>query len=128
MMAGEFVFNMANRRMISKSISTSRKLAKASAYSSLLFTWLIPHCDDSGNMDAEPAIVRGTVMPLRPESIEDTEKALLELELLGLVKMYQINEEKFLHINKWEDHQTLRTDRLDLRFPKPNFTNEAKKK
>jgi hypothetical protein len=55
---------MANRRMISKSISTSRKLSRVSYLAALLFTWIIPHADDGGNMDEDWQIVAATVVPL----------------------------------------------------------------
>jgi hypothetical protein len=113
---------MANRRMISKSISISKTLAKASDSAALLYTWLIPHCDDGGNMDADPLAVKGIVVPMRPVSVDDVANDLSELEQLGAISFYEaVNGgseiERFLHINKFERHQTLRTDRLDKRFP-----------
>ena len=104
--------------MISKSISTSKKLAKVSEGAALLFTWLIPHCDDGGNMDADPMAVKAIVMPMLPVGMPEVTERLTELEKASLVTFYAgKEEERFLHINLWERHQTLRNDRMDIRFP-----------
>lgn len=108
---------MANRRMLSKSISTSRRLTRVEVLDALIFTWTIPHCDDGGNMDADPSIVRGTVCPMLSITVEEVQASLERLASVGLISIYEANGEKFMHIDKWEKHQTLRTDRLDLRFP-----------
>lgn len=108
---------MANRRMISKSISISKRLAKVSDGSALLYTWLIPHCDDNGNMDGDTLAVKGTVVPMRPVSIDEVDEQLKELASVEAILFYEHNGERYLHIDKFEDHQTLRGDRPDLRFP-----------
>ena len=108
---------MANRRMISKSISTSKKLSTVSTLSALLFTWLVPHCDDNGNMDGDPKVVKGIVLPLRSETVEDVAAAINELKSVKLADVYKVAGEQFIHINQWNMHQTLRGDRPDIRFP-----------
>jgi hypothetical protein len=75
--------------MISKSISTSTKLAEVGTFARLLFTWIIPHCDDLGHLDATPKIVKGIVVPLCDETVEDVSRALDELEKVGLIVRYQ---------------------------------------
>lgn len=122
--------------MISKSISTSKKLSRVSTFSALLFTWLIPHCDDGGNMDAEPFAVKGVVLPMRPETVEQVAESLTELEKIGLITIYSTTNgqptvnhgatsegERFLHIDKWDEHQTLRLDRPDFHYPEYVATN-----
>ncbi|MDD5110898.1 MAG: hypothetical protein PHI63_06860 [Patescibacteria group bacterium] len=108
---------MANRRMISKSISTSTKLSGVSDFAALLFTWLQPHCDDNGNMDANPIVVRGLVVPMRKQTVEEVEAAMTELEEVKLITRYSIDGTKYLHVEKFEKHQTLRGDRIDIRYP-----------
>jgi len=97
--------------MISKSISTSKKLSALSTLEALLFTWIIPHCDDYGRMDGNAKIVKGIVMPLRDESVEEIEKSLKELAKKQLIERYSIEDEEYIQIVKWEDHQTFKTDR-----------------
>jgi len=110
--------------MISKSISTSKKLSALSTFEALLFTWIIPHCDDYGRMDGNAKIVKGIVMPLRDEPVEDVEKALKELTKKQLIERYTIEDEEYLQIEKWEDHQTFKTDRNRVAKypPNPNGT------
>lgn len=108
---------MAQRRMISKSISTSRKLAVATPFTALLFTWLVPHCDDGGNMNRDAHTVKMKVVPGRPETIPEVEEALKEMEKLALIDIYEEDGEQYLHIIHWGDHQTLRLDRATWEFP-----------
>lgn len=97
--------------MLSKSISTSTKLADVKTFSALIFTWLIPHCDDHGHMDGSARLVKGIVVPLREETVADVEEALKELEKVGLVTRYEVEGKQYLEIEKWKDHQTLKNDR-----------------
>lgn len=107
--------------MISKSISTSTKLTEVSLFAKLLFTWLIPHCDDAGHMDANPKIIKGIVVPLCDETWEDVDKALKELEKATLIEFYESDGRPYLEIIKWDEHQTFKNDRpLTLKFPARN--------
>lgn len=106
--------------MLSKSISTSTKLAEVSTFAKLLFTWLIPHCDDYGHMDGTARLVKGIVVPLCDESVEQVETALQELEKVGAIKRYEIEGRKYMQIEKWGEHQTLKNDRpLHIIYPLP---------
>lgn len=97
--------------MLSKSVSTSTKLAEVSNFAKLLFTWIIPHCDDFGHIDAKPKIVKGIVVPLCDETIDQVAGALTELESNGLIETYESDGRKYLEIIKWEEHQTFKNDR-----------------
>lgn len=108
---------MAQRRMISRSISVSRKLAKVRPFTALVFTWLIPHCDDGGNMAGDPETVKALVVPARPETVNDVKEAIDEMVEIGLVALYKSDGEEYLHINQWENHQTLRLDRATWLYP-----------
>lgn len=115
--------------MISKSISTSTKLAEVSHFAKVIFTWTIPHCDDYGHMDGNARLVKGIVVPLCEESPEDVEKALKELEKHGLIERYEIDGRQYIEILKWDDHQTLKTDRpLNVRYPLPSTWKPLGKK
>ena len=111
---------MAQRRMISKSISTSTRLSEVSTFAALLFTWIIPHCDDYGHLDANPKIVKAIVVPLRDETAEDVAAALKDLVKHGLLTTYEADGRPYLEIVKWDDHQTFKTDRpLNQQAPLP---------
>lgn len=113
---------MANGRMLKKSISQSEKLSTVSDFAALLYTWTIPHCDDGGNMDANPLVLRGVSVPMRDKSVQDISSAREELIKAGLWVIYSPKQgfgegKEFLHVNDFERHQTLRGDRPDFRFP-----------
>lgn len=109
---------MANRRMLSKSISTSKKMAHVSDGAAVLYLCTIPHCDDNGNMDADPLAVKGIVVPMRPVTVPEVEAQIQELTAVKLVVLYKgKGDETFLHIVNWEKFQTLRKDVIDVRYP-----------
>lgn len=110
--------------MISKSISVSSKLAQVSPFAALLFTWIQPHCDDGGNMPGDPFTVKGLVVPVRPETITEVKRALNEIEKIGLIKVYEIDGSKYLHVVNFEKHQTLRKDRTTWLYPDERHDSE----
>lgn len=116
---------MAQRRMISKSISVSRKLAKVKPFTALVFTWLIPHCDDGGNMAGDPETVKALVIPARPETVGQTEIAIEELKEIGLIDPYEADGESYIHIMQWSSHQTLRLDRATWQYPRYSKDNQS---
>lgn len=97
--------------MISKSISTSTRLSEVSEFAQLLFTWIIPHCDDYGHLDANPKIVKAIVLPLSERTVEDVKMALEEIQEKRLIKVYESDGRKYIEVEKWNDHQTLKSDR-----------------
>jgi hypothetical protein len=111
--------------MLSRSISDSKKLNRVSDSAALLFSWLIPHCDDGGNMDGDADSIKSVVFPRRIYTFEYVENLLTELENNHLITFYEIKNndgitERYVHVNQFEKHQTLRGDRPDYRFPEPN--------
>lgn len=102
---------MANRRMLSKSISTSVQVNKLSIKAKLLFTWMIPHADDDGRMKGEAEHIMGIVVPLLRWTIKEIQTYLLDIEKAGLIHIWQDNGEQLLHFPKWKSHQTLQNDR-----------------
>ena len=107
---------MARGRIISKSISHSEKLALLyevdnglAEFACLLFTWLIPHTDDHGQISASPLSVKMEVMTNSPRSILDVKNAL---SLLAVVKLIELHKtEPILRIVNFDSFQTFRGDR-----------------
>lgn len=102
---------MANvrARMISWTISRDARIARLScAYAKLLYTWMIPQCDNMGRMVGEPHEVRAAVFP-RESSIadEDVGKWLSEMAELGLICWYQNEGMRYVSMTGWENHQRL---------------------
>ena len=100
-------------KLLAANVSRSRKLAELSSDSvRLLWTWLLPHCDEYGNFYGEPDLVRGTVVPrLKHWDDEKIKKALMEMVAKGLILAYSVDGEHYIHIDRWEDFQSFRADR-----------------
>lgn len=97
---------MANRRMISKSISISEQVNELSVFAALLFTWMIPHADDWGIIPGAPAKIKALVVPMMSVSVQEIEEALNEIEAQHLIWKYQHGDTKLIQFCKWEDHQS----------------------
>jgi hypothetical protein len=115
---------MARGRMISKSLSTSRKfaeLAKAAGdkaeFCQLLFPLLVSHADDYGRMSGDAFTVKFQVFPISPRPVEDFEEALGHLADSGLISLYESGGDKFIQINKFDEHQTGLHKRSASKFP-----------
>lgn len=102
---------MAQRRMISRSISTSQKLARVSDFAALLYTWLIPWTDDMGRMDGDKLLIKAKVVPLRAKSVRKIEDALRELEKTQLILRYKVSHSTYLQVVDFHFHQTFKNDR-----------------
>jgi hypothetical protein len=98
--------------MLSRSIGQSRKLAKVSLKSALLYTWMIPFLDDYGHFEAETDTIKSEVVRYRSDFSARTITACLkELTEAKLIKMYEVDGLKYFEQVKFEDHQTFRSDR-----------------
>lgn len=98
---------VAKGRFLSKSVSTSQKLASLSTDSPrLLWTWLLPHLDREGRFHADPAIVKGHAVPrLKNHTEKAIEANLQELASVGLIVLYQVNGDRYLQFNQFDENQ-----------------------
>ena len=81
------------RRMISCSISTSKKVALLTDQEALIFTWLIPWTDDECRMEADPEIIKARIFPLRQDiTPEVILYALNRFHEIGLGCFYNTRE------------------------------------
>lgn len=120
---------MAKGRMISKSISTSEKLASlydipmddlgisnGAEFCSLLYTWTNLHTDDYGQLSAKPRSVKLVVLPASPRPVKDFEVALQILHQVRLISLH--SDAQVLRIIDFEEHQKFRPDRPKINcFP-----------
>lgn len=111
--------------MVSKTISTSVKLAKVSDFSALLFTWIIPHTDDFGRMEGSALAVWGIVCPMRGKTEEQVEEALEELCKNKLILRYEVDGERYLEVVGFDNHQTLKNDRKPAVAAPPPTSNDG---
>jgi len=102
---------MPKGRMINRKISLNKILPKVSIYSRLLFTWCIPHLDSGGKIHANPAIIKGVVVPYCPDFTEKRiQKCLNELNKTPLILIYG-SETKYIKFMGFETEQTINLTR-----------------
>jgi len=113
---------MAKGRMINRSIGTSKKVAKLDEAGALIFTWLQSYTDDYGRMDGDARTVRAKVVPMRDYEVAYVEERLQKMEDLELITRYEVDDEKYLQVVNFEEHQTFRVDRARKSlYPEPNI-------
>lgn len=103
---------MANRRMLSKKVSLSKKINRLTLKSQLVWTWMLPYLDDFGCYTADPEDIKHEVFPKNKINIKDIEKSLGELSSAGLVRMYLADGKFYIQYSKFDDFQTFRQDRM----------------
>lgn len=102
---------MPKGRMLNRRISKDEVVAKLSIYSSLLYTWCIPHLDVEGRIEATPEILKGVVVPYRKDfTLKKIEECVKELTETPLIIHYGDNH-KYMQFNGFEKNQTLNKDR-----------------
>ncbi len=77
----------------------------------LVYTWLLPWCDDDGRMPGEPLKILANVVPNEGFTLKEIEKIIEELDQVGLIRSYSICDESFILIEDWEKYQHIRKDR-----------------
>jgi hypothetical protein len=84
----------------------------------LVYTWLLPWCDDDGRIIGEPLSILANVVPNEGFEVGEIEKILAELDNVELIRWYSIDGERFIQIVGWEEHQRIRKDRYKpSRYP-----------
>ena len=111
---------MARGRIISNTISNSRKVNEVSDQAALLFTWIQAHTDDYGRIEGETQDVLFLIVPRRGWSEEQVEGYLKELFEVGLLKKYHDDGRRYFEVYAFEEHQTFRSDRSrKAKYPIP---------
>jgi hypothetical protein len=87
---------MANR--ILRDWTFSETLANISAEAERMFIRLIMKADDFGCFHANLKILKASLFPLNDISLNEIEKSLNELAEAGIIKVYSVNEKKYLEI------------------------------
>jgi hypothetical protein len=110
--------------MLSKVISISTKVNDLGLKSALIYTWMIPHCDDEGLITKDLRQLKALVVPMRDDiSVKDIEKFLKEASELGLITIY----DDCLEITGWFEHQSISESKMTkTRFKKgiPRISQE----
>lgn len=111
---------MADKRMVSKSISISEKVNELpDIFDMLLFTWIIPHTDDFGRLPGSPAKVKGLVVPMMDKSKRDVEESLGRLRDADLIQWYEVDGDLYIQVVNFEKHQQGLHKRTKSKLPEP---------
>lgn len=95
---------MARIRSIKPEFFTDEKVGECSPNARLLFigTWVF--ADDHGNLDRSARQLKAQVFPYDTTEVEPL---LQELLRSGMLREYEVDSRKFLHINGFGDHQKI---------------------
>ncbi len=119
---------MARGRILSKSLSTSRRFALAGQHGGrlgefcqLLFPLLNSHADDFGRLAGDAFTVKALVLPTSPRKEADFERALSALESVGLIRRAAVDGQWVIQVIGFDDHQTGLHKRTKSQYPEiPN--------
>ncbi|MCD8150555.1 MAG: hypothetical protein LUE92_13565 [Clostridiales bacterium] len=95
-------------RILKESICRSDSIDALTWFEEVLFYRLIVNCDDFGRFDGRPAIIKGSLFPLKDVTVKDIEKSLSRLVEVGLVGAYEAQGRPVLQLLTWEKHQNVR--------------------
>lgn len=99
---------MADRRMLWKVTSLSRKVNNLSMKAAILWTWAIPHFDPEGYIEAEADYLKAVVVPKRKEIKEKEIPGLVqEIIDVGLWQPYSYDGIMVAKEIKFHDYQTI---------------------
>lgn len=115
---------MARGRMISKSLSTSKKYAALygeplGEYCQALYPLLVAHADDFGRLEGDAFTVKHSVVPASKRQENDVLQALQLLHDVRLVIWFEHDGSRYLQIVDFERHQGGLHKRTKSRFPRP---------
>jgi hypothetical protein len=78
----------------------------------LLYTWLLPHVDVNGCFSGDPETIKGLVFTKLRKSVKTIAAYLKNLAEIGLIILYNVDGEAYLHIPDFKDKQpSLNPDR-----------------
>jgi len=103
---------MAQRRMISKSLGSSRKFhavrlkcGKLGDFAQALFPLIVVSCDDFGRLEGDAFAVKHKVFPISPYSEEEFETVLQGMNEVGLIRLYYAGPDRFLEVVNFDREQ-----------------------
>ena len=114
---------MARGRIISRTLGTSRKFAaltgRLGEFSAALFSLLVAWSDDFGRLEGDAFTVKHRVWPTSGRPEKDFQESLKLLHRVGLIELYVIEEQQYVVIVAFDDHQYLNRKRTTSKFPDP---------
>lgn len=117
---------MAQRRMISKSLGSSRKFhavrvkcGKLGDFAQVLFPLIVVSCDDFGRLEGDAFTVKHKVFPISPYEEADFETVLQAMNEIGLIRLYFAAGDRFLEVVNFDREQPNLNKRTKSEFPDP---------
>ena len=123
---------MANRRMLSKTISNSKKfydvLGKANTlgeFTQVLYLVGLPHTDDFGQVSAKDFDWKFTYLPTSQRNIEDFNEAIRIMAIVGLIEISDCGEAaRYTNFFKFQTLQAGKNNKND--YAKAKYSNSKK--
>ena len=116
---------MAEGRMLKRNISISKRLPQLKTDSArMLWAWIIPYLDVEGRYYASPDLIKANVVPrLKTFTEANITQYLQDMADVGLIIIYEIDNELYLQYRNFDKFQSLRKDRegKPLPAPPPNY-------
>jgi hypothetical protein len=95
-------------RSLKPEIVQSARLAECSRDARLLFVYLISQSDCFGNQRADARLIRGQLFPYDDDITAATIEGWLgELCAIGVVQLYEVEGQRYLHLTSWHEHQVI---------------------
>ncbi len=117
---------MAQRRMVSRNLGSSRKFHAVNArcgklgdFAQALFPLLVVNADDFGRLEGDAFTVKHKVFPVSPRSEDDFETVLQAMNDVGLIRFYQVGPDRYLEIANFDREQPGLHKRTKSNYPDP---------
>lgn len=107
---------MARKRMLDPGIWDSEQVMSLSCAQFKLYIYLISQADDEGRVKVSVPLFRSRIHPLTDYSIDDTAADLSAIAECGLVRLYQVNGDTYLHHPNWHIYQKINRP-TDSKYP-----------
>lgn len=98
---------MARIRSIKPSFFTSDDVSALPLRARLTWIGLWTQCDDAGRTKDHARLIKAAIWPLDNVSLADIEEDLNTLYSQGRIVRYEVDNQRFLEIVNWHDHQKI---------------------
>ena len=106
---------MATRRMISNSLSTSKKMKRLEmrlkdkpnllGYGLVLFPLLVSHTDDHGHLSGDSFTLKYKLVPTFDVSEEEVEEIIEIMSEIGLIDIYEVKGNRYIEVVNFGKYQ-----------------------
>jgi len=116
---------MARKRMIDPTIWEDENFGRLSPRAKILFIGLFSNSDDEGRIRANDSYIRSTIFMYDDISLTTVRQLVDEVaQTMKSILFYEVFENKFIQLQKWEDYQKQREDRIQKSLlPSPKQAN-----